>query len=401
MHGRRVVLPKIRVRMFGDFSISINDRTLSGFKGNTKRVWLLVQYLLVHRYETVSIDTLVSDLWNGNLCGDPKNALKNLVYRARSLLRELSGSSRLQFIEFMDDTYRWNNRCECEIDSEQFLALFHKGEDCDGDSEVEQKAECYRQAAALYSGAFLEKSSYDEWVVQKAGEYAEVYKKCVENLCKILFSMHEYAEADSVCRTALQRQPYEVPFYRLLLQACVGDGRRSDALAYYLRTKELFARKFRVDISEGLQPFYSQLVNCGGSVETNLEEIKSDLREQQNDGGAFFCDYDLFRMIYRVQNRTARRTGIRAFLALFSLQVLPEESAGDALYHAAQKLREAVVSSLRSADVVTSYSSVQFLAILPAVSYEDATGVVERVQKNFRFSCRVRVKIKTELSPMD
>ena len=29
--------------MFGDFSISVNGKKLSNFKGNTKRVWLLVQ----------------------------------------------------------------------------------------------------------------------------------------------------------------------------------------------------------------------------------------------------------------------------------------------------------------------------------------------------------------------
>ena len=400
MHVRRMILPKIKVRMFGDFSISVNGNETSAFKGNTKRVWLLVQYLLVHRHEAVSIDSLVSDLWNGNLCGDPKNALKNLVYRARSLLKKLSGNSRLQFIEFEDDTYRWNNQYECEIDSEQFLALFCRGED--PHTGPEQRAEYYRQAAELYTGHFLEKSSYGDWVVQKAGEYAEIYKKCVENLCGILFSMQNYREADAVCQTALQRQPYEVLFHRLLLQACVGDGRRSEALSHYKFAKDLFARKFHVDISSALQPFYSQLVNSGGCVETNLDEIKSDLREQQKEPGAFFCEYDLFRMAYRMQLRTARRTGVRVFLALFSLKVPPEGGLDDVLYRAAGKLREAVVTTLRAADIVTSYSSAQFLALLSSVSYEDAAGVVGRIEKNFRFSCRnSEVEMKTELAPVD
>lgn len=400
MHVRRMVLPKIRVRMFGDFSISINDRTMSNFKGNTKRVWLLVQYLLVHRNEDVSIDTLVSDLWNGNLSGDPKNALKNLVYRARSLLHELAGSDRLQFIEFAGDTYRWNNRYECEIDSEQFLELFRKGENSGADPQ--QRVDFYRRAAELYTGTFLEKSSYDRWVLQKAGEYAEIYRRCVKDLCEILFSMRRYAEAGAICETALQRQSYEVLFYRLLLQACVGGGRRSEALSYYTQAKELFARKFHVDISGALQPFYSQLINGGGSVETSLEEIKSDLREEEG-GGAFFCDYDLFRAIYRLQMRAEHRTGVKAFLALFSVTAPPEgEDAGNALYRAAGKLREAVVSTLRAADIVTSYSSVQFLAILPSVSYEDAASVVERVEKSFRFSCRSGgVEMRAELAPVD
>ncbi len=382
--------------MFGDFSISINGKKISNFKGNTKRVWLLVQYLLVHRHEAVSIDTLVLDLWNGNLCGNPKNALKNLVYRARNLLKELSGNSRFQFIEFADDTYRWNNQYECEIDSERFLALFNRGETLHGSAE--QRAGYYRDALKLYAGPFLEKSSYDEWVLQKAGEYAEIYKKCVENLCVILFSLQRYKEADAVCQTALQRQPYEVLYYRLLLQACVGDGRRSEALSHYLHAKELFARKFHVDISSALQPLYRQLVNSGGCMPTNLEAIKSDLREQRREPGAFFCDYDLFRTVYWMQMRASQRTGSRAFLALFSLKSTGEVPV-DAMYHAAEKLRQAVVTTLRAADVVTSYSSAQFLALLPSVSYEDAAVAVERIEKNFRCNCGV--EMKAELSPID
>lgn len=398
MRIRRMVLPTIRVGMLGDFSISINGNQISDFKGSTKRVWLLVQYLLAHRRETVSIDVLVSDLWNGKLCGDPRNALKNLVYRARSQLKQLSGNERLQFIEFADDTYRWNNRYECEIDSELFQEAFFLGED--RNALPEQRAECYQRAAELYKGTFLERSSLDGWVVRKAGEYSELYRKCIENLCGILFSMQRYGEAEAVCRKSLQRQPYEMLFHRLLLQACVGDGRRSEALENYNAARELFARRFHVDISAALQPFYKNLVG-GGCGAMSSDRILQDLKESEAPSGAFFCEYDLFRAVCRAQGRLARRMGTQTFLALFSLCPGRGEEGrpGPAvsLGHAADRLRETLISTLRASDVVTAYSAVQFLVLLPAVSYEDAVGVADRIGKKFRSSCRGKTEMKTDI----
>lgn len=398
MRNRRMVLPTIRVSMLGDFSISINGNTISHFKGSTKRVWILIQYLLAHRRETVSIDVLVSDLWNGKLCGDPRNALKNLVYRARSQLKQLSGNERLQFIEFSDETYRWNNRYECEIDSELFQEAFFLGED--QNAAPERRVECYRHAAELYKGMFLEKSAVDGWIVRKAGEYSELYRRCIENLCGILFSMQRYGEAEAVCRKGLQCQPYEMLFHRLLLQACVGDGRRSEALENYNAARELFARRFHVDISGALQPFYKNLVSegCG---EMNSDRILQDLREPEEPFGAFFCEYDLFRAVCCEQRRLARRMGTQTFLLLFTLcpgrgeEESPESAAS--LGHASDRLRETLIFTLRASDAVTAYSAVQFLVLLPAVSYEDAVGVADRIGKKCRTFCRGKTEIKTEI----
>ena len=60
-------------------------------------------------------------LWEEDECGDPQNALKNLVYRARKLLKNISPDDNLEFVIFVRNTYSWNNEYDCIIDTEQLV----------------------------------------------------------------------------------------------------------------------------------------------------------------------------------------------------------------------------------------------------------------------------------------
>lgn len=83
--------PVISVHMLGEFSITINGNTITNLKGRTKRVWMLVEYLIAYRHTDVSLEKLMDILWEEDECGDPVNALKNLVYRADPFKGALRG----------------------------------------------------------------------------------------------------------------------------------------------------------------------------------------------------------------------------------------------------------------------------------------------------------------------
>ncbi|MGC7323259.1 hypothetical protein RBA16_27585, partial [Mycobacteroides abscessus subsp. massiliense] len=69
--------------------------------------------------------------------------------------------------------------------------------------------------------------------------------------------------------------------------------------------------------------------------------------------------------------------------------------------NAVEKLRDAILVSLRRADIVASYSSVQFIAMLPIVTFEDAQRIIQRIEKRFRFSCRRDdIRLSAEISSL-
>lgn len=96
---------KITVKMLGGFTISQGDRVISESDGRTKKVWMLIEYLLAHRRNDISQEKLIEILWEDEECDAPFNALKNLVYRARKQLGELSPGGKTEYIRFARNTY--------------------------------------------------------------------------------------------------------------------------------------------------------------------------------------------------------------------------------------------------------------------------------------------------------
>jgi DNA-binding SARP family transcriptional activator len=385
---------KIEIRMFGEFSITVNGKTLTNLKGRTKRVWMLIQYLIAQRNAPVPLDRLLRDIWDGRECGDPENALKNLVYRARTLLRELSGDQS-QFIVFLNGTYTWNNQYECSVDSERFLAYAKKAGSLK--APAEKRIQWYRKAIGLYRGGFLPKSSYSTWVILQNTHYQELYLRCLTGLCGLLEERDRYEEMIPVCEHALHLFPYEEQLHILLLKAYSNAGHEGRALDHYDGAVKLFYQEFGVNLGGLFKPYVSR-ISDSSRPQTDLESIRGDLQEKTKAKGAFYCDYDMFKCLYRSQVRMIPRTGLSVFLVLFTLDGkdggMPEP---DALRVASEKLKSAILTGMRKGDTVASCSATQYIAMLQTVTAETAQNVVQRVMRKFRFDYRrnaVRVTTK-------
>ncbi|MCI1966075.1 MAG: bacterial transcriptional activator domain-containing protein [Oscillospiraceae bacterium] len=385
---------KIEIQMFGEFSITINGKTLTKLKGRTKRVWMLIQYLIVHRSATVPLNRMLRDIWDGRTCGDPENALKNLVYRARTLLRDLAGDQS-QFIVFINGTYAWNNRHECKVDSELFLEAVEKARSKKVSDE--KRIQCYRKALRLYQNGFLPKSSYSKWVILQSTRYRAMYLSCVKGLCALLSQKERYDEVVPVCEAALRLFPYEESMHILLMRACSNAGCSGKAFDHYDHAVKLFYQEFGVNLSGLFKPCVGKRADSS-RPQTDLESIRGDLQEKTKITGAFLCDYDMFKCLYRSQVRMMPRTGLSIFLVLFTLtgsDGRPPEP--EALRVASDKLKEAILTGMRRGDVVASCSATQYIAMLETVISETAEGVVQRVMRKFRFGYRrdaVRVVTK-------
>ena len=63
-------------------------------------------YIISHWNSNISVGELSNALWNDEESDNPANALKNLVYRARSILKKNFG--RIKFIKTGRGYYSWN-----------------------------------------------------------------------------------------------------------------------------------------------------------------------------------------------------------------------------------------------------------------------------------------------------
>ena len=299
------------------------------------------------------------------------------------MLSSLS-DDKTEYIKFVRNTYRWNNDIPCTVDVEEFERYW--SEASDKEKSIDERISLYEKALSIYGGEFLPKSSYVNWVIAKSSYYTSIYNECVLRVCSLLADTKRFEEMVGVCEKAVVIAPFEEQIHKWLIYAYINCKKSSKAMAHYEYVLDLFQRELNVDLSDSLRNLHREIVNGVNAVETDLSVIKQDLQEVCETNGAFYCDYEVFKNIYRVLARSMLRTGQSIHVGLITLTDangdMPDERD---IKKAKEQLRDCVVFSLRKGDAVASYSASQFIITLPLTTFENGQMVLERIVKPLSF----------------
>ena len=369
------------ITMFGEFTISNGTEIITDQANRSKKVWTLLEYLIVHRDRSVTQKELVDLLWPGNDTKDPINTLKVLMHRVRSLLDELGKDSGKKMIYYKSGAYGWNSELNCVVDTEKFEAALKKA-----DVEVDdKKLDLLLQAIHLYEGDFLQKNGTEPWIIQLSSQYRSKLMQAASEACGMLYEKGRYDELINICRHVVKFSPYEEEFYLYLLKALVKTQQADKAQEEYHRISELFYREFGITPSEELTAIYKEVVETSHMPEMNLEMIKEKLAEEPS-AGSFYCEFEFFKTIYRLEARSASRTGQSVYIGLMTVM----NAAGDALPNqktmnrVMDALHDTIRRTLRRGDIFTRYSLNQYLIMLPTTTFETSGMVMESIKKAYR-----------------
>ncbi|MEG1932349.1 MAG: GGDEF domain-containing protein [Pygmaiobacter sp.] len=148
---------------------------------------------------------------------------------------------------------------------------------------------------------------------------------------------------------------------------------------------ELFDRADQVLIQKKAQkqkdPFNGQ-VPCG--VQKDVKRIAEELREPAPKKGAYCMDYETFKSVFRYEERKMLRRKEPVNMILFTLT----DKLGDfpKLEHRDQQmslLSDVIEQALRMGDLVTQYSSCQYLVMVAQTSQADAEKIAQRIRTRF------------------
>ena len=369
------------ITMFGEFTITNGKEIITDQANRSKKVWTLLEYLIVHRERSVTQKELVELLWPGNDTKDPINTLKVLMHRVRSLLDELGKDSGKKLIYYKSGAYGWNDELKCSVDTEQFENALNNAEEMEGT----KKLEYLLHAVKLYAGDFLQKNGSEPWIMQLSGQYRNKFLQAASETCMILLETGENEELISVCKHVNKLCPYEEEFYIYLLKALVRTQQIDKAQEEYRRISELFFREFGITPSDELTAIYKEVIETSHMPEMNLEIIKEKLVEEPT-AGSFYCEFEFFKTIYRLEARSAARTGQSVYIGLMTVMNaegddLPNQKTMNRVMDA---LHDTIRRTLRRGDIFTRYSLNQYLIMLPTTTYETSNMVMERIRKAFR-----------------
>lgn len=391
------------VNMFGKFQIMNQNGTLNNDNIRSEMMVKLLSFIIMNRERTLTVDEIAEVLWQEDESDNPAGALKNLMYRLRTILKKTFGDG--EFILTGRGSYCWNRQYEMTVDVEEFEKLCENAKK--PKLNIEEKITCYEEAIAMYQGDFLAKYVSMHWVVPLTAYYHSMFLTAVKKIAKLYTDTKQYEKMEKACTNALRFDPVDERLHCLLIQSMIYQNKLEFATEYYERAEKLLYSTLGIRKSIKLKEVFDQLTKMKSDVKAvAVHEVNQEMIENDNPDGAYICGYPIFREIYRLESRRIARLGLSEYVLLMtvSLEKNIEKTANDKIVHyqidkTMEYLEESLKESLRIGDVAARYSDSQYVVLLPTLDYEDSIKVTDRIVSNLHKKIRNRrVRIKSDIS---
>lgn len=372
----------INITMLGEFTISSGNKVFSenDIRGNKMRKML--QYLIAHRGRKIPQSEIIELLWDNS--DNPVSALKTLVHRTREMLKHYLPTGT-EFILSEHSTYSFNTDLDYSIDSGEFERLCKEG-----NNELltrTRRVNIYKKALDLYKGNYLSSFSEESWVTPINVYFRTLHASVIEKCVKLLYPMGKFTEIVMICEKAMVINPYDEMLHEHLIKGMTALGEYALAANQYQYLKRLLSDQFGAAPSPRLTEMYELTIKPRNDTHNNLDIVLGDLWEDELTCGGYYCEYEIFRYIFRLYCRENARIKGELPILLISLSGTEEKELSDkTLSKAMQKMSDSISTSLRKRDIYTRYSRSQYILLLPGTPVSDVSIVKKRIVDKFRKS---------------
>ena len=389
-------MDELKIQMLGGFSLRLGKRELQDTDTRSKKVWVLLAYLIIHREQTVTQRTLIDLLWGDETDPiNPENALRITMHRTRTLLEQLSPELGRGMILRRRGGYQWNGGGE--VDSERFEALC-----CQKAEDPDLRLRNLMEAISLYRGDYLPRQSGEVWVVSTAAYLHNLFVSAAQEAVELVIQQGRSHEAAGVCRRCLALEPCHEGFCRELMQLLAAAGDRRGAAEVYDRLSKRLFDDFGISPSEETRAVYRAAAYSPEDRVLSIDDVMGNLRESDAPSGALQCDFDYFRILCHALSRTMERSGGAAHVVLLDVistaeREMPRQTIDRVMGQLSQQIR----LSLRRGDVFCQCSVSQFTVLLSRANFENCQMICDRILRNFRRAYPyVPIRIAYQIRPL-
>ena len=381
-------MESIVVHTFGEFSISYGNKSLSEKTIRSKKVKILLAYLLSFRKKEITQLELIDALWRDDESDNPVSALKTLMHRTRTALSELGINGGIQLIKNANGTYYWNNDVDTIIDTECFDEYYKIINSSDVDND--KKLEISLKAISMYKGSYLCNFASEYWVMTVSTYYNTLYSDIIKTATQLLYKKNDYLKIVDICTNAISINPYDEPVYYDLIDSLYESGNSQAALEQYRKAEKFFYSNFGVSLSDRFSELFKKISNTKNNLEFNLDIIEEDLTEKDKAEGAYLCDYEFFRQQFQLEKRASQRKKTPLQICLVSItdtngNIPPQQIMNTCM----QQIEDSIRYSLRTNDIFSRYSVSQYIIMLVNTTFENAGIVIDRINSN----CKRKVRL--------
>ena len=376
-------MKKLKMQLFGSFCLRYGEAIMGEEQLRSNKLTRILVYILMNRYSILTHQKLIEVFWEDD-SRNPEGALKNAMYRLRNELKVLGTEN---FICTLPEAYRWNPEIEVESDYEELEAAQRMLKETD---DLKQKKKLCGEIMECYKGNVSAKVAIESWMIPKVVWYQSVYMDAMKLYCKILAKEQQWGELEIICNRAIQEDPFDEDVHCWLLNSLHGQKKYDQVISQYEKTKKIFYENMGIKSPKKVSAVFQKILTDTGEEATDIEGLVGQLRELEKPTGSFFCDYQIFRQMYRIEARRIERLGVAEHLLLLTVRKKEPAQRGMIPEQVSQKdmdiLERSIRFCLRTGDVASRYNATQFVILLPLCSYESGVKVAERIRDNFRMN---------------
>ena len=368
----------VKVTLFGNFSLTSGQIVLREEDIYANKMVQILAYIIVNRSTPVMARRLNEEFWSGN-SKNPESALRTLMCRLRNRLKAFGLED---CICTLPGGYQWNQKIPVETDYQQYEKSM---KDMKRQTDHSKKKRLCHEIIDSYRGRISARLICESWLQPQILDYQSIYLEAAKTLSSIYEQEGEWASLEALCQKVASKEPLDEDIQYWLIKSLQKQQKYDQALIQYERAKGQFYKDLGIKTPKKLQDIFQDTAPDEQIQTDNIDNIVWEASEKEEPRGAFFCNYQIFRL----EMRRINRAGISEYILLLTvrrtgrLHTGTRGKADSGLLEGAGMLEQVVREMLRVGDVVTRNGPVQYVILLSACSYEAGLAVAERIKKKF------------------
>lgn len=234
---------QLRVETLGNTHVEVAGKRLDG-DWVDQRPGLLLKYLVCQRRRVAASDQIAEALWPGAAPREALTSLRHYVHVLRGKIEP--GRPRRSSSSFiktggggysLDPEHVWIDAEELEQRIGEGLLLF-----AEGDSKL--AASVLDDAMVLHRGEFLAGEAAADWLLEERERVHHLVASAYAVLVELELASGDLESAGVHARRLADLEPLDIDVQRQLIEICLQQGRRSDAVRRYALLRERTLREF-------------------------------------------------------------------------------------------------------------------------------------------------------------
>ena len=340
-----------------------------------KKALSFLQYLIVNHRRHISSEELIEQFWADSGSSDPYNALRNMLFKVRNLLKSMFPGEEAIF-QTLPDCYAWNTEISLELDAERMETFCLKAKRAAG----EEQCRLLGQAVSLYKGDFLSGNDAD-WAKVQRQYYQTLYLDACKTVLPIYYKKEQWMETVNVCSQAYAVDFSIEDFTAYQMQALIALGQPEQAVEKYEAFRDRMLQEYDIPPTERIEQLHTLAVGLHRTG-MDAEDIFRLVCGDEQDSHAFFCTFSTFQSIVALERRHIARSGQTSSLVIISLgqDAVPTTDG--------RRLEKILLDKLRTGDPIARLEAGSYILMLTGANTENARLVISRIDSAFHRTYR-------------